>query len=83
MLVEIGDLPAVCHSMDCGFTYIASIGQITSFTFSDDTDTLQVTGTELPTSLDGIQSLAFAQSPCIIAEDAVLDGTSIICTLSR
>ena len=26
MLVEIDDMPAVCHSMDCSFVHIPSVG---------------------------------------------------------
>lgn len=71
--------------MDCGFTYIPATGEITAFEFSDDTDTLTVTGTGLPTTVAGIQSLTFAQAPCEVSDptNAVLDGTSITCTLTR
>jgi hypothetical protein len=33
MIVEIDDMPAVCHSMDCGFTHIPAVGSVTSFVF--------------------------------------------------
>jgi hypothetical protein len=46
MLVEIDDMPAVCHSMDCGFMHIPSVGQITEFSISS--NTLTIKGTELP-----------------------------------
>jgi len=83
MLVEIGNLPAVCHSMDCGFKYVPAVGEITGVEFKADTKVLTVTGTELPAKLADIQSLTFAQSPCTVAADATLDGKSITCTLSR
>lgn len=33
MIVTVGDMPAVCHSMKCDFTHIAAVGEVTSFTF--------------------------------------------------
>jgi hypothetical protein len=45
MLVEIDDMPAVCHSMDCGMKYIPAVGEVTAFTFDDATDKLTITGT--------------------------------------
>jgi hypothetical protein len=60
MLVEIGKLPAVCHSMDCEFQYVPAVGEITAVEFKADTKVLTVTGTELPSKIADIQSLNFA-----------------------
>jgi hypothetical protein len=34
MLVEVDEIPAVCHSMDCGFMHIPAVGEITEFSIS-------------------------------------------------
>jgi hypothetical protein len=52
MLVEIGEMPAVCHSMDCGFMHIPTVGEITAFSLS--TGRLTVTGTNLPDNVSKI-----------------------------
>jgi hypothetical protein len=54
MIVEVGDLPAVCHNRDCDFMYTENVGEVTGFTFAADTNVLTITGTELPTTLAGI-----------------------------
>jgi hypothetical protein len=33
VLVQIGDLPAVCHNLTCDYTYVEAVGEITAFTF--------------------------------------------------
>lgn len=84
MLVEIDHMPAVCHSMDCGFTHIPAVGMITGFTVAG--SRLTVTGTDLPDNTSKIQSITFAQSTCTPeATDAegTLSGTEIVCNLDR
>jgi hypothetical protein len=48
------NMPAVCHSMDCQFTHVPAVGQITSFTYNAQAKTVTVTGTELPDNLSKI-----------------------------
>jgi hypothetical protein len=84
MLVEIDHMPAVCHSMDCGFTHIAAVGEITSFTVAG--GKLTVTGTNLPDNTSKIQSISIAQSTCTpeaTDEEGTLSGTEIVCALDR
>jgi hypothetical protein len=89
MIVEVDHMPAVCHSMDCGFMHIAAVGEVTSFTYSASTKKVTVTGTNLPDNIGLLQSMRFAASPCTPIEDAsgpfpgALSGTSIECTLTR
>jgi hypothetical protein len=52
MLVEIDDMPAVCHSMDCGFMHIDPVGLISEFTISQGTLTMK--GTGLPDNVSKI-----------------------------
>jgi len=83
---RVRNMPAVCHSMDCGFTHIPAVGEITSFTYDASTKVVTVTGTNLPDNLNKTQSMSFAASACIPsseAEDGALDGTTISCTLAR
>jgi hypothetical protein len=87
MIVEVDHMPAVCHSMDCGFMHIPAVGEITGFTFSSSTNKVTITGTDLPDNISKLQSMNFARSPCTPnPSDAVtgaLSGTSIECTLTR
>jgi hypothetical protein len=85
MLVEIDDMPAVCHSMDCSFTHIPAVGEVTAFTYAEDTRILTMTGTELPDNLSKLQSITFAGSTCTSTADVegVLSGTSVECRLDR
>lgn len=85
MLVEIDDMPAVCHSMDCSFTHIPAVGEITAFTYVEATRVLTITGTELPDNLSKLQSISFAGSACTSTAGAegVLSGTTVECTLDR
>lgn len=72
--------------MDCQFTHVPAVGQITSFTYNAVAKTVTVTGTELPDNLSKIQSMGFAASSCTsssAAEDGALDGTTVTCTLDR
>jgi hypothetical protein len=51
LIVNVGDngqFPAVCHNMTCDFSYIVPVGEITDFTFTAATKTLQLTGTKFP-----------------------------------
>jgi len=52
MLVEVDDMPAVCHSMDCGFMHIPAVGEITEFSISGQTLTMK--GTNLPDNVSKI-----------------------------
>ena len=95
MLVEIDDMPAVCHSMECSFMHIPAVGEVTQFAMStlDGVSTLTLTGTELPDNVSKIQSIKYAGSLCtpvtpVIAEGeegvvGTLSGTEVVCTLDR
>jgi hypothetical protein len=61
---KVRHMPAVCHSMKCGFTHVPAVGSITSFTYDADTKKVTVTGTDLPDNLSKIQSMRFANSGC-------------------
>jgi hypothetical protein len=89
MLVEIDDMPAVCHSMDCGFMHIPAVGEITEFTayLSGAFKTVTIKGTNLPDNVSKIQSIKFADSTCTpIPSDEVagtLSDTEVVCMLDR
>jgi len=61
--MKVGKLPVPCHDMNCDYTYIASVGQITSFSLSS--KTLTVKGTSLPTVATDIVSITYANAKCI------------------
>ena len=86
MIVNVGTEPAVCHAVDCGFVHIAAAGEITSFTYDAASSTLTITGTDLPTNTNLVQSIEYAKSNCTITNadaSGVLPGTSVVCTLDR
>jgi hypothetical protein len=87
-LVEVDDMPAVCHGMECGFMHIPAVGEVTSFTYDDSQRLLTMTGTDLPDNLMKVQSITFAGSTCTVTEDSadaegVLSGTSVACNLDK
>jgi len=49
--VTVATLPAVCHNLNCDFTYIANVGEITSFTYTDATKVLTIQGKDFPAAL--------------------------------
>jgi len=61
MIVQVDDMPAVCHSMDCQFTHIPAVGLVTEFAISDSFPyQLTVKGTDLPDNTSKIQSITIA-----------------------
>jgi hypothetical protein len=60
LLVEVDGLPAVCHNLDCDFTYIDPVGEVTAFTFDAGTNILVLTGTGLPTAIEDVRKIDFA-----------------------
>jgi hypothetical protein len=86
VLVEIDDMPAVCHSMDCSFMHIPAVGEVTSFTYTDATKVLSMQGNQLPGALKDIQSITFAGSTCTATSghsEGLLNGFSVECNLDR
>ena len=76
---------AVCRDLNCDFTYVEPLGEVTSFTFDEASKLLVVTGTRLPATSDLLRHIVFAHEKCDISgEDAfAVDGEtiSITCTL--
>jgi len=75
VLMTVGDLPAACSNMNCDYTYVEDVGDITSFNYNTGTRTLTITGTSLPAQ-DTIEEITFARSPCVISASS---DTSITC----
>jgi len=78
-MVEVDGLPAVCDGLNCDFTYVANVGEVTGFTFDEASKELLITGTELPLQAD-IDSIMFAQSTCSVLSSS---ATSVSCKLDR
>jgi len=34
IIVKVGELPAVCHNLNCNFTYTMQVGEVTAFTYT-------------------------------------------------
>jgi hypothetical protein len=64
--------------MTCDYAYITSVGDISDFSISS--TTLTITGTDLPESIDDIESITYAQSSCTIDESSI-SSTSIECEI--
>lgn len=75
----VGDLPAACHG-NCDYSFVASVGAITSYSLSG--TTLTITGTSLPTTAAGIHSIVYAYSPCTVDKTSI-SATSTKCTLTK
>jgi hypothetical protein len=87
--VIVNGTQAVCHSLNCGFEYIDPVGEVTGFTYDDDTGVLTVEGTSLPTTSDDLRYIHFAKTLCTLdltdPDNSPFsdDGTSITCTLEH
>jgi hypothetical protein len=44
IVATINDLPAVCHNITCGYTYLDPVGEVTAFTFTAETNELVLEG---------------------------------------
>jgi hypothetical protein len=59
VIVSVDGIPAVCGSLECGFTYVQPTAMINTYTLSG--TTLTINGVSLPTS---IVSLTLSNIPC-------------------
>lgn len=82
ILVQIGDLPAVCHNLTCDYVYVEAVGEISAFTFDQTAGTLNLVGSSLPTNITNVTSITFAHSTCTI-DESTYSETNIDCTLDR
>lgn len=73
-------MPAVCHNLNCDFTYVPPVGEVKSFTFDNSTNKLVITGESLPKNISDISTIEFAKSLCTI-DNATLSDTNVECTL--
>ena len=80
VIMSVGDLPAVCHNVTCGFDYVTPVGEITAFTQAG--TKLTFTGTALPTDPEFYQRVMFAYSECTI-DAATVTATGFECSLVR
>jgi hypothetical protein len=85
LIVSVNDLPAVCHNLNCNYTYVEPTGKkVNSFTYDANTQILTLVGTDLPTTIASIQHIAFAKTLCKLDNTLVFTGsTQIQCTLAR
>jgi len=82
LLVTVDDLPAVCKNLTCDYSYILPEGNVTSFTYTESTKKLVISGVGLPSNVTNITYVEFAQSMCTI-DTATLTNTTIECTLNQ
>lgn len=80
VIVNVNGLPAVCHNVTCDFTYMETVGEVSSFTFDEPSKKVVITGTNLPTKAEDIQVIWFAMSKCTL-DATKMPGTSLECTL--
>jgi hypothetical protein len=85
LIVTVNDLPAVCHNLNCNYTYVTPVGEVTTFTYAPATKVLTLTGTNLPSNSSFIQSISFAKTICKLDNTMTFkaDQTEIACTLER
>ena len=80
LIVTVDGNPAVCHNMTCDLAYITPDATVTAFTYTESTKVLTITGTDLPTTIDEMQDVIFADTYCIIDESS-MSATGMSCTL--
>jgi len=90
LIVSVNDLPAVCHNLNCNYTYVEPTGmKVTSFTYATDTRVLTLVGTDLPNTTASLQHISFAKTLCKLDSTIAFTGpadalaTQIQCTLKR
>lgn len=69
--VEVDGTPAVCHNLNCDYSFIEATGEITGFTFTESTKQLVVTGTGLPATIGDYQYVDYALTRCKITATTV------------
>lgn len=67
--VSVNGTTAVCHELNCGYAYVEPVGEVTGFTYNDDTRHLTIEGVQLPQDTDGIRFIEFAKSLCELNEE--------------
>ena len=84
LIVSVNDQPAVCHNLNCNYTYFTPVGEVSSFTYAADTKVLTLTGTNLPSNSSFIQHISFAKTLCKLDNTMTFTtGSQIVCTLIR
>ena len=66
VIVNVNDMPAVCHNLTCDFTYTTPVGEVTAFTYATATRVVVITGTAFPAAHADIQVIKFALTECTI-----------------
>ena len=82
IIVSVDNLPAVCHNLTCDFTYIEPVGEVSSFTFTEATKKVVLTGLSIPINAVDIKSVTFAKANCIV-DSATLTATNLECILDK
>lgn len=82
VIVNVGDMPAVCKNLTCDFTYTTPVGEITEFTYTKASKVLVITGTDFPALSADIQKVWYAMTECTI-DKSKYTQTSIECTLTK
>lgn len=81
LIVTVDERPAVCKNMTCNVAYIEpTTTEVTGYTYDSSTELVTITGVLLPTTIDDMQGVKFAQTNCIIDEDTMTE-TGMQCTL--
>ena len=76
--VWVGDYPAVCKNLNCDYHYVEPAGEVETFTYTDGTRELVLTGTDLPVNASLVRRVEFAHSPCTIS---AISNESLTCIL--
>ena len=53
ILIDVNGMPALCKSLDCGYTYEDPTAELTSMTVTGDSE-VEIQGTSLPTILKAV-----------------------------
>lgn len=77
-MVSVDGLPAVCSSLDCGYTYVPTTKLVNDFSLSGLTLTINGDGATLPVQSD-IVSIYYSNVLCTITSAST---STIICTLA-
>jgi hypothetical protein len=59
---------------------MTNVGEVTAFTYTEGTKALKITGTDLPSKIEDIQTVMFSLAKCKV-DPKTLSATNIDCTL--
>lgn len=76
LIVTVNDIPTVCHTLACNFTYTEPVGEVTGYSYNHVSKLLVLEGDSLPNVTSNISSISFAHTNCVL-DPSTLTNTTV------